>query len=175
MRKYIFNPLGMKSMTFSVLTPKDIRSEIPVLALRMNETNEFSLSPAMWPDGPPDDCGGVGLYASAEDYMTFLEMLLQNKGDILRPETVKEMFTPQLNHPEYLNQFMKDMDITGAVGVPTHVPCQWALGGLISLDSIEGRRNAGTVCWAGIPNVKWASFHIFNVQLHAKFPQKAFR
>lgn len=82
MEKYIFDLLRMKSMTISVLTPEHIRSKIPVLAHRVNRTNQFSSSPPMWLETFPDDCGGIGLYGSAEDFMAFLEMLLQTKGDV---------------------------------------------------------------------------------------------
>ncbi|KAF7446564.1 AmpC Beta-lactamase class C [Pyrenophora tritici-repentis] len=80
MKKYIFDPLGMKSMTFSLLSPEDIRSRIPKLAVRM-EDNGISTLAAVWPEDPPDDCGGVGLYGSAEDFMKLLEMLLQKNGE----------------------------------------------------------------------------------------------
>jgi CubicO group peptidase (beta-lactamase class C family) len=111
MEKYIFDPLGMRSMTVSVLTPEHIRSKIPVLAHRVNGTNRFSSSPPMWLEPLPDDCGGIGLYGSAEDFMAFLEMLLQIKGGVWWLDTAKEMLTPQLHQPEYLTPFIRDTNL----------------------------------------------------------------
>ncbi|KAA8617248.1 AmpC Beta-lactamase class C and other penicillin binding protein [Pyrenophora tritici-repentis] len=154
MKKYIFDPLGMKSMTFSLLSPEDIRSRIPKLAVRM-EDNGISTLAAVWPEDPPDDCGGVGLYGSAEDFMKLLEMLLQKNGEVLHPETIERLFTPQPSESRYFTRFMSDRMLQATMGVPLHIPCQWAFGGLVTSDLIEGRREAGAVCWGGLPNIKW--------------------
>lgn len=161
MKKYIFEPLGMASMTFSLLSPEDVRSRVATIALRMKEGKKVSSLPGIWPENPPDDCGGVGLYGSAEDFMTLLETLLQKKEGVLRHESIEELFRPLSTPSDYFEQYLSETNLPASLGIPPHMPCQWSLGGLVSMNSIEGQREAGSIGWAGLPNVKWVSYYSF--------------
>ncbi|HWD60087.1 MAG TPA: serine hydrolase domain-containing protein [Stellaceae bacterium] len=100
--------------------------------------------------------GGGGLYSTARDYLTFLQMLLHegtlNGRRILAPETVRLMAENHIgtlpagvlktNNPPLTN----DVDLFPGQRV------RWGLGYMLTLDPGANGRSPGSVTWAGIFN-----------------------
>jgi CubicO group peptidase (beta-lactamase class C family) len=96
----IFDPLGMVDTGFSI--PEDDVDRIPTLYGRTGEglveQEDTRLPPPHME--PPLYLGGAGLYSTADDYLRFCQMLLQDGAlgevRVLKEETVEEMFQDQL-------------------------------------------------------------------------------
>lgn len=96
--------------------------------------------------GQPElESGGGGLYSTAPDYLRFLAALLRRDGTLLRPETVATMARNQIDG---LDTSRMDAVLPAPPGVIRH----WGYGFLINPAAVPGRRSAGSLAWAGLPN-----------------------
>ncbi len=156
MRERIFAPLGMDSTGFA-LTP-DMR---PRLA-RMHQRNEDGslkvLAGFELPQEPEVEMGGHGLYSTAEDYLRFIRMWLNDgaspHGPVLRPETVAMAAT---------NGLGPSLKIRALPGVKRHLshdaeffpgmPKSWGLSFMINDEPAPTGRSAGSLAWAGLANL----------------------
>lgn len=96
--------------------------------------------------------GGHGLSASMPAFFQILTSLLQDDGRLLKPETTKMMFEPQLNEREregmrnvFRSKEQSGMfvgDFEGVEGL------DWGIGGVLMGEG-------GTLCWSGMPNLFW--------------------
>lgn len=99
MQKNIMQPLGLKSTNFN-LTP-DMRSRMAGMHQR-DSSGKLTATDMSINKTAKEYVGGAGLWSCAHDYLTILTVLLNNGkapksgAQILKPETVKEMLTPQL-------------------------------------------------------------------------------
>ncbi|KAK1749882.1 acyltransferase LovD [Echria macrotheca] len=172
--RHIWKPLGFKGPTFFLSQRPDLRDRLA----RMAERPEGGISavvqdaaeqPALAPEAM--DClGGGGLFGSPADFFALVHAVLKaatssgtgtdnNTPVLLRPETARAMFAPQLGSEAaraalrqvaavpVLNRMMGDM--------PLETTKDWGLAGLITLDDIPGWRSAGTLTWGGLPNLTW--------------------
>lgn len=156
MRERIFSVLGMDSTGFA-LTP-DMR---PRLA-RMHQRNEDGslkvLAGFELPQEPEVEMGGHGLYSTAEDYLRFIRMWLNDgaspNGPVLRPETVAMAAT---------NGLGPSLKIRALPGVKRHLshdaeffpgmPKSWGLSFMINDEPAPTGRSAGSLAWAGLANL----------------------
>lgn len=82
---------------------------------------------------------------------------------LLRPETVKEMFQPQLENVLGLD---KPHDYTLASRnaiwntVPDDMFVDFGIGGLVNTSRVPGRREAYSLTWSGKPNCYWVGHPI---------------
>lgn len=152
-REHIFGPLGMVDTGFQ-LSPAQ-RSRLVSMHAR---GADGSLTPIAFevPQEPEFFMGGGGLYSTGPDYLRFQRMLL-GRGtldgvQVLRPETVDEMFRNQIG------------DLTVGL-LPTAIPQssndaeffpgllkRWGLGFMINVDEAPTGRSAGSLAWAGLGN-----------------------
>jgi methyl acetate hydrolase len=152
-REHIFGPLGMLDTTFTLSASQ--RSRLVSMHAR---GADGSLTPIAFevPQEPEFFMGGGGLYSTGPDYLRFERMLLGrgtlDGAQVLRPETVDEMFRNQIG------------DLT--VGrLATAVPQssndaeffpgllkRWGLGFMINVDEAPTGRSAGSLAWAGLGN-----------------------
>ena len=98
LQERIFAPLGMKDTGFYV--PEDKADRLSILYARGRGGKESYRPNGQYLKPPAFFSGGGGLTSTAMDYMRFAQMLL-NGGEldgvrILKPETVKLMYTNQL-------------------------------------------------------------------------------
>ena len=144
-------------MSFRPKSHPSLSSKIPQLVKRTesgalvpdNDTNINTLS---------TDCfGGHGVYAKLSDYIAVLHSLLANDGKLLKPESVDEMFLPQLGvgSQEALTRFVRSYNGMLIGEFDDGIPVQHGLGGLIFLEDDEGRRKKGTMSWGGLVNPFW--------------------
>jgi methyl acetate hydrolase len=150
---HIFVPLGMNETTYFI--PKEKESRLVSVSLR-GADGVIVKDPSQPAVSGFTPIGGGGLVSTASDYLRFTRALL-NGGEldgrrILSAGTVALM---EQNH-------------IGDVGVPaqkTAIPSRsddftfiadgrdkWGLAGLLTADSVPGKRAAGSLSWGGIYN-----------------------
>lgn len=158
--KYIWQPLGIKDMTFFV----EGRPELKVRKAAMSIRNapDGKATPYNGPipyEGVKDCMGGQGLSACAPEYLKVIHSLLADDGKLLKKESVAELFTPQLTNMSQnaLMKIMENPDLNNVYGATLPIDCKkdWGLGGLLCLDQLPGWRSKGTMTWTGLPNLCW--------------------
>jgi len=152
-RENIFQPLGMKDSGFLIGSEQKRR-----VATLFNRQPDGTLAPAPFemPQRPEFFMGGGGAFSTPQDYMRFLQALL-NGGSlggvhILRPQTVAMMMVNQIGelnvhemrtaHPEFSNSFDQ---------FPAQ-PHKWGLSFDINEQPGPNGRSAGSISWAGLLN-----------------------
>lgn len=152
MKKHIWGPLGMNLTTFRLAEHEEVRARLVKITARVPEVGLVANPPLPYPaPNPKDDEGGAGAYSAATDYIKILTSLLKDDGKLLKPETVKEMFTPQLEGGgKYLKTVLQNPELATVMmaGMPIERDWNWGLGGTIVLDGIPGRASPGTMVWA---------------------------
>ncbi|MGH6895969.1 MAG: serine hydrolase domain-containing protein [Geminicoccaceae bacterium] len=155
MEERIFAPLGMESTAFT-LTPS-MRSRLTRLHQREADGSLTAMTDFELPQDPEVHMGGHGLYSTVEDYCSFIRMWLNDgagpHGRVLKPETVLAAEKNNLGR----------MKIKGLPGViPTlsnyaeffpGMPKSWALTFMINDEDAPTGRPAGSLAWAGLPNL----------------------
>ncbi len=151
----IFTPLGMKDTDFWVPPEKRARAAL----LYKLDAAANKLAPAAWaaqhPEAAPDFCGGGGgLLSTADDYLKFARMLL-NDGAVdgvrlLKAETVADMRTNRLTPAQREIPFL---------GFPFWFASGFGLGVSVVLDAekhqLMGAGNAGSFGWPGAFGTWW--------------------
>lgn len=102
LQDHIFAPLGMKDTAF-VLSAEQKKRLVEMIDHSEGQIVAVTDDSKIVPDGMCTDhyfCGGGGLFSTAEDYHHFAQMLLgqgiYQGNQVLKPETVQKMRTPQL-------------------------------------------------------------------------------
>ncbi|TVY18142.1 Acyltransferase LovD [Lachnellula arida] len=109
-------------------------------------------------DNPQGQEGGSGLASTAKDYLAVLGDLISDSPKLLKPETISEMFTPQIaaDSPSIpmLMQLRPAWDnVSGPVSGDS---VNHGLGGLLLLgDAPEIRQPKNILAWSGAPNIIW--------------------
>lgn len=109
-------------------------------------------------DNPEDQDGGSGLSSTTADFVAVLADLVSSSPRLLKPETLKEMFTPQMpaNGPgvEMLLKLRVAWDNVAGPISPEHV--NHGLGGLLCTGPVpEIKQPSNTLAWGGATNVIW--------------------
>lgn len=170
MEKYIWAPLGIKSMTFhpktkpacmGKLTDMSIRSGgvDPVFGIPKDPEGKLEYTnDRIWNLDSKGIAAGSGGYGSVIDYQKILQSICANDEKLLKRSTVEEMFKPQLSDasrktwmarlaiPEY-NQTVG--------GLPKGTQSDWGLGGCLIMEDLPGMTRKGTMAWGGYPNLQW--------------------
>jgi CubicO group peptidase (beta-lactamase class C family) len=150
---HITGPLGMTDTGFAV-SPEQRARQATVHQRAADGT--LTPQPFEVPSAREFLAGGGGLYSTAGDYLSFLQMLLQGGtlggARILKPETVALMGENQIgalpagvlkaNWPQMTN----DVDLFPGQ------PVRWGLGYMLTLEPGPHGRSAGSLTWAGIFN-----------------------
>lgn len=157
-QKNIFQPLGLKSTTFRIGSRPDLLARRATISLRGSPRGALAATNNPQPDNPPFDGGGQGLHSTASDYARVLGALLDGGRGILKESTIRDLNQPQLpdptaleshifgeNHPTFAPEFSKGLSIN------------YGLVGLLNLESIPGKRRAGSLTWSGVTNPRWVS------------------
>jgi CubicO group peptidase (beta-lactamase class C family) len=160
MKANIWGPLGVKSMTFFPKKQPELDARVPMLSVRGPDGKLYPFKEPFITTGVTGAFGGSGGYSTLGDYMTFLTSLLRNDGKLLKPESVDELFKPQLTPSQ--GQAFKDA-LLGPMGAffigefkADKHEHDFAFGGVVFVEGYEdGRRNAGTLSWGGVANTFW--------------------
>ncbi|KAK0736046.1 beta-lactamase/transpeptidase-like protein [Apiosordaria backusii] len=162
MQENVLDPLGMKETTFHPLRPEiqeKVKDRQVTVAYR-GEDGTLTEGPLITPLEPPVESGGSGLFTTAADYIKFLQALLQDtngKGNLLKKETVDEMFRPQLDDKQKEDQAKI---LVGTGWAPdfdelTASDMSWGLAGAINLVDLVTGRKKGSMMWSGVVNPHW--------------------
>ena len=120
------------------------------------ENGMLSPIPFELPQEPEFQMGGGGLYGTAEDYLAF-ERLFLNQGradgrQVLRPETVQLMSQNAIGGLDVrLLKTVVPAYSNDAEFFPGMVK-KWGLGFMISTEAVPGGRGPGSLAWAGLGN-----------------------
>lgn len=161
MKANIWDPLGVKTMTFFPPQQPELEARVPLLSARGPDGKLVPYKAPFINTGSTGCFGGHGVYSTMQDYLTFLQSLLANDGKLLRSESVEELFKPRLTTE--LAQSLKDYFKTPMGGFfigeffMDKYQHDWSFGGAAFVQAYEdGRRKAGTVAWGGVANTFWS-------------------
>lgn len=104
MRQNLWEPLSIKDMTFKLSSRPDMKERMADMSTRDEKTGKVRHTRARMPylgaDGEEvQDCmGGQGVFTTVEEYSKILKAVLtmDENEKLLKKDTVKEFFTPQL-------------------------------------------------------------------------------
>lgn len=150
----IFDPLGMRDMTFAL--NDGLRARLAGMHAR---NADGSLAPMDFelPSAPEVHMGGHGLYGTVGDYMRFIRMWLNDgrgeHGQVLKPETVH---MAELNHLGPNKVTMLPGVIPSLSNDAEFFPGQsksWSLAFMVNDEDAPTGRPAGALGWAGLANL----------------------
>lgn len=160
MRKAIWDPLGIKNISFWAKQNPDMNARLAGMTTRDPASGKVVTYTGPFLNDNSKDCfGGHGAYADLTDYLKILHSILADDEKLLKKATTALMFQPQLskeskaaqkttmNIPEIAGMFVGDF--------PTSIDYDWGLGGILVEGDNEGRRKKGTLIWSGLPNLFW--------------------
>lgn len=118
MKTNIWEPLGIKDMTFHLSTRPDMKERMAHMSLRDPVTGKLKHTDTVipWLDSEGKeyaDClGGQGVFTSAEEYLKLLHALLvcEENEKLLKKQTLETFFAPQLGEAssKALNTMLQD-------------------------------------------------------------------
>jgi methyl acetate hydrolase len=151
--EHIFGPVGMTDTGFTVTS--DRRARLAGMHARA-ENGMLSPIPFELPQEPEFQMGGGGLYGTAEDYLAFERLFLNqgraDGGQVLRPETVQLMSQNAIGGLDVrLLKTAVPVYSNDAEFFPGMVK-KWGLGFMISTQAVPGGRGPGSLAWAGLCN-----------------------
>ena len=159
MRQHIFGPLDMSSTTFRIADRSDLDDRRAAIAFRSEPNGALSPGESPKPDVVSQDYGGVGLYSTADDYAKLLGALVSGGGSVLKPESIRQLHTPQLRDNSHLMAtFNSPWRPAFCPEYPAGLEAGYGLGGAINLEDIPSKRRKGSLMWSGLTNGHWVGF-----------------
>jgi methyl acetate hydrolase len=155
MEERIFAPLGMESSAFKLNS--DMRSHLAGMHQREADGSLTPMTDFELPQDPEVHMGGHALYSTVQDYCKFVRMWLNDgagaHGRVLKPKTV------QMAEKNNLGR-MKIKGLPGVIPALSNyaeffpgMPKSWALTFMINDEDAPTGRPAGSLAWAGLPNL----------------------
>lgn len=147
MQKNIWQPLDMNSITFNIDKNPSLQKRRVNMSVR-NAAGHVEALPVPVFAGPAQgNCGGIGLYTIAPDYMKVAEAFLRPDDRILKLDTVDEMFKPWLSGPIHLRNVLKipQMKSILAGNLPDVLKVDVGLGGLLNMGHLPSGRLVGAM------------------------------
>ncbi|ESZ98827.1 hypothetical protein SBOR_0796 [Sclerotinia borealis F-4128] len=170
MQRYIMTPLILEDLTFHIEKHPSLLSRYVGMTSRKGGETPFG-NPAnptgavvhsedvVWTQDQIDDCGGIGAYISMPSYQKIVQSITISDGKLLNPASNNELFKGQLSDTQlaivHAAFQIDDMRAIMAPGLPKETRADYALGGMIVTEDVEGRRRKGTMYWGGFPNLAW--------------------
>ncbi|KAF2652332.1 beta-lactamase/transpeptidase-like protein [Lophiostoma macrostomum CBS 122681] len=167
MRANIWEPLGIKDMTFHLSQRPDLAQRMADMSKRASDggkavfTDERQSYHNEKMEESEDCFGGHGIMTSPEEYFKVLRAVLTTEEDerILKRGTVKMMFEPQMGEggKAMLGIVCKSGEIVNNAmgGVPMELERDYGLGSMLLCGDEPGARTKGTLIWGGLPNLYW--------------------
>ncbi|RSL70417.1 hypothetical protein CEP53_001893 [Fusarium sp. AF-6] len=157
----ILAPLGLKKdAQFYPVTREDLRDRL----VDLNPDDPEGLGRAVLGGGGEmnlrgkGDFGGHGMFIPGNYYIKILQSLLANDGNILKPTTVEDMFQHHLS-PEstagHQAALASPAGIFFRCGVGQETKMGHGLGGLLTLEDVDGWYGAHTLTWGGGLTLTW--------------------
>jgi len=151
----LFTPLGMDSTAFRI-TPA-MRARMARVHHRQADGSLVADLKREIPQDPEFEAGGGGLYSTANDYLKFVRMVLDDgksaRGDVvMKPETVDAMATNSMGDSTVTLLKTVMPALSNDAEFFPGVTKQWGLSFLINNEEAPTGRSPGSLCWAGLPN-----------------------
>ncbi|GAQ03718.1 acyltransferase LovD [Aspergillus lentulus] len=150
----ICHPLNLQSTTFHPETLPDFEKRKVEIALR-TEDGSLTLTKEIFPLPTPDDLGGGSLYSTPREFTKFLSAILAGGAGVIKPESVDEIFRPQL--PEAVRIRLNQL-----INMPEAQAMKWffttgdqvdfGLAVAVTVGDVPDGRADGTVSWGGHTN-----------------------
>ncbi|KFY99116.1 hypothetical protein V498_01012 [Pseudogymnoascus sp. VKM F-4517 (FW-2822)] len=170
MQKNIWDPLGIKNITFHQELKPEVRRRLVKMAKRGSSRGVWSLpstggeklewtDDSLYEDPCADEFGGGGAIGSAVEYLKILTSICASDGKLLTGKMVDEMFTPQLPAgPQRALTIYNDAlaDAKTFTSRKAGTKLNHGLGGLLVLSDDETGLKSGTMTWSGLPNLLWS-------------------
>jgi CubicO group peptidase (beta-lactamase class C family) len=160
MESNIFKPLGIARIAFFLRDLPGLSAiHVSDVTTRNAATGELAPGPPGLPFLPPlKDCfGGEGAYGDLTDYFKVLRSLLLDDEKLLRRETTRRMFEPQLPTQaarDGLRAAFEDPSwAVGDFSGPREL--DWTYGGLLVVGDAHPFRMRGHLSWSGAANLYW--------------------
>jgi CubicO group peptidase (beta-lactamase class C family) len=160
LQRHVFDVVSVKDATFHLDQREDLRARKVKAWVRTDQGLEEEKNP-VFQDPIAEEFGGGGLYTTVNEMLKICHGILT--GKLLRPETVREMFQPQLESVLGLDQpHSYSLASRNAIwnAVPDDVPVNSGIGGLMNTSRLLGRREAHSLTWSGKPNCYWVGHPI---------------
>lgn len=160
LQRHVFDIVSVKDATFHLDQKEDLRARKVKAWVRTDQGLQEEKSP-IFQDPIAEDIGSGGLYATVNELLKVCHGILTEK--LLRPETVKEMFQPQLERLKGLDQPHEySLANRNAIwnAIPNDVPVNFGIGRLVNTSALPKRRAAYSLTWTGKPNCYWAGYPI---------------
>ncbi|KAL2810072.1 beta-lactamase/transpeptidase-like protein [Aspergillus granulosus] len=160
MQERIFDPLGIRDAQFYPVTREDLREKL----IDLNPDDPRAVGKAVLGGGgemnlrTKGEFGGHGLFMSGESFLRVLQSILANDGKLLQRETVDGMFddhlSPAATHG-HQTALKSPMGQFFRVGVDEETKMGHGLGGLLTLEGVEGWYGNRTLTWGGGMTLAW--------------------
>lgn len=160
-KENIFDPAGVKDLAY---LSKFNQAELGrFVGMHERATDGKVKSRAHFP-GAKFDSGGAGCLGTLEDYLKCIVVMVNegkalNGAQILKPETVDEMWKDQLTEETskglYASIPAARPDLTNPTEVAPGMNKGWAISACLTKDPWPTGRNANSIWWAGLPNLFW--------------------
>ncbi|CAI7615898.1 unnamed protein product [Penicillium glandicola] len=160
MQKRIFDPLGIASAQFYPVTCEDLRARL----VDLNPNDPGATGSAVLGGGGEmnlrgrGDFGGHGLFLPGSDFVKVLRSLLANDGLLLNPAAVDDMFQQHLGPEAAAGHQAALSGPVGAhfrVGTDLGMKAGHGLGGLLTLEDVDGWYGERTLTWGGGMTLTW--------------------
>jgi CubicO group peptidase (beta-lactamase class C family) len=148
LRRRVLAPLGMNDTTF--FPSDDQRGRLASMHARTPDGGLAPMPFAM-PSEPHFGMGGGGIYSNPGQYLRFLDSMLGNGPQLLKPAHFDLFCEPQVKGDQIgvLTSAQPHMS-------NTYDPCPgakaWTLGFVANLEPGPNGRRAGSLAWAGLSN-----------------------
>ncbi|GLR87941.1 serine hydrolase domain-containing protein [Bradyrhizobium iriomotense] len=152
-RDHITGPLGMND---TVVALDDAQRAREASLFVRDAQGKLLVQPLEKQVAPKVFLGGGGIYSTASDYLTLLQVLLNGgvlRGNrILQPATVALMSENQIGNLEAGILKTTNPALSNDVNFFPGTHLRWGLGNMINLDPVPDGRSAGSLTWAGLFN-----------------------
>ncbi|KAJ4988663.1 Acyltransferase LovD 2 [Stagonosporopsis vannaccii] len=166
MRQNLWEPLGIKDMTFKLKSRPDMQERMADMSIRDPETGKVRHTNARMSYQDTDgkevqDCmGGQGVFTTVEEYGKVLKAVLTMDENevLLKKDSVKKFFSPQLEDAPSaaINAILQDDMVNNAMGgTRKESRKDWGLGGLLLTEDQPDGKAANSMLWGGLPNLIW--------------------
>ncbi len=155
MQKRIFEPLEIADTAFSMSS--NMRTRLALIHKREADGSLTPMDGFELPPNPEVHMGGHGLYGTAEDYVKFIRMWLNDgagsNGRVLKKETVEMAEKDGLGEMKIKGLPAVNPELTNHAEFFPGMPKSWALTFMINDEDAPTGRPAGSLAWAGLANL----------------------
>ncbi|KAH8650704.1 beta-lactamase family protein [Ilyonectria robusta] len=158
MQRNIFDPLGIKGITFWPRKNPELAPRLASISVRDSATGKtvYKEGTRNFSDGLGECFGGQGAFADLRDYLKVLHSILVDDEKLLKKQTTALIFQPQLSLASKAALKIAMKDPSWVVGhFPDTGEYDWGLGGLLIDGDKHDYRRRNTLVWSGAANLFW--------------------